>query len=450
MAISPITLATRFGYGVRLGAGLPTSATEVLSLLNKPDPLDKQYIRPTMQQRITLFGKLQAARKGERDGMRGAEDETKAVRREVQMWIGEDIKIFLVRAVFSEQGFRERLVAFWADHFTVSGQNLQRRLAIGAYLDEAIRPNINGQFVDILKAVVMHPALLIYLDQVISVGPNSYLGQERGRGLNENLAREILELHTLGVGGGYSQTDVRQFAELLTGLMVGKNGTKFEALAAEPLQVQILGKTYRHENPQLQDIMDFLDDLAVHPETARHIATKLAVHFVSENPDPDMVNAMTRTFQQTNGDLHAIYKVMLEHPASSVVSRQKVKLPMELVVSAIRALGIGEVLKAATVKEFRDAVYFPMQAMGQELFQPQGPDGWSEEGGDWITPPTLTARIEWIVELAEEYGQDLDPRELLSEVLGAVSPELQIAVIGAETKWEGVALMLASPEFNRR
>ena len=403
-----------------------------------------------MKQRIALINEIDDSRKAEQSGVRNAADLYLETRRKAQVWVFEDMQTVLGRATLSERGFRERLVAFWADHFTVSGKNLRGLLSIGAHLDEAIRPNINGQFVDLLKAAILHPAMMLYLDQPSSVGPNSFAGQRRGRGLNENLAREVLELHTLGVDSAYSQTDVRQFAELLTGLQIGEDGMNFNSYASEPLQVEILGKTYRHGSPQLQDILDFLDDLAAHPVVARHIAHKLAVHFVSNDPDPDLVDAVASAFIGSNGNLHAVYKAMLKHPASSVVERNKVKWPVDFVVSAIRALDIGEVLMGASMDQLRDAVHTPLMAMGQNLFRPLGPDGWSEDGADWITPPTLTARIEWVAKLAEEYGQDIDPRELLTEVLGNVSPELQIAVIGAETKWEGVALLLVSPEFNRR
>ena len=451
MGDTSILLAARFGYGVRPGQELPASVNAVLAALKDPDPLDRKFIRPTTKERIGLYQRLSEARKGERDNVAGAAERFRDIKLKAGQWVHQDMQAHFGRAAFSEQGFRERLVAFWVDHFTVAGKNQRVSLLIGSYLDEAIRPNIDGAFTDILKAVVLHPAMLEYLDQVSSIGPNSPIGQRRDRGLNENLAREVLELHTLGVGSAYTQNDVRRFAKLLTGLQIDKNGMKFNQRAAEPGRVRILGNQYGGDTPKLQHITDFLDDLAVHPETAKHIAHKMAVHFVSQDPDPDLVEALAKAFRLSKGNLHMMYTVLLKHPASRKSVRAKVKWPMEFVVSAVRVLDIGKVLTGITEAEFREGVILPLQTMGQNPFRPSGPDGWSEDAEDWITPAALAARIEWVAALAQNFGQDTDPRELLTEVLGSnVSSELQVAVTGAETKWEGVALMLASPEFNRR
>ncbi len=451
MAFSEFILNSRFGYGIRPGQRFAPSSAAMLNELRQPDPLDKRFKRPSMADRFALSREFRQARKDQRRNVSGAADRYKAARDKSRKWIAGDMQAFLARATVSDNGFRERLVAFWADHFTVAGKNMQTQMAVIPYVDAAIRPNIAGKFAEILKAVVTNPAMLIYLDQNSSIGPNSVRGKRGDRGLNENLAREVLELHTMGVGASYTQDDVRQFAELLTGLSLGKEGFRFDARAAEPGAETVLGKRYGGEKGRLADVMAFLDDLSVHPDTARHISRKLAVHFIAENPPADMVDLMTRAYRDTGGDLLAVYGAMLSHPAATAPSQQKIKWPTEFIVSSLRALNLGEVVSNAPVRELRAGVALPMVAMGMSLFRPSGPDGWSESPGDWITPPTLAARIEWATMIAREYAQDIDPRVLAPQVLGEnISDDLAIAVAGAENKWEGAALLLASPEFNRR
>ncbi len=446
--INPV-LEIRFGYGVRPGAP-PASVASYLSGLSSADPLAQKFSRPSLQRRIDFYLGLQAARADERNNKRGAQARVRELQQRMRAIVGEDMRAFLARATFSDNGFRERLVAFWADHFTVSGKEPATMLALGAYLNEAIRPNIAGRFSDILKAVVTHPAMLLYLDQNTSIGPNSREGMNTGQGLNENLAREVLELHTLGVAGSYSQNDVRQLAELFTGLSIDEGGFVFDAQAAEPGTGQILGKTWGSNNPALNDIFAFLDDLAINPQTASHIASKLAVHFISEAPPAGLVATMAETYSGSGGDLFQVYQTLLNHPASMKPPGSKAKWPTEYVVSSLRALDVGDELIGASLDDLQ-GLHTSMQAMGQDLFRAPGPDGLSEAAADWITPPTLAARIEWAGLLANKFGQDLDPRLLLDEVLGKVaSPELRLVVAEAESRWEGVALMLVSPEFNRR
>jgi len=451
MAVSSITLTNRFGFGVRPGMVLPASTSALLAGLGKTDPLVNRFKRPTMADRIALQQQMQGARKDQKNNVSGAQERYDAIRNKSRRLVQEDMRALIARATLSDNGFRERLVAFWADHFTVSGKNQRMLMTIGSQIDEVIRPNINRSFASLLKGIVGHPAMLLYLDQVSSIGPNSVIGQKRGLGLNENLAREILELHTMGVDGRYSQDDVRQFAELLTGIRINKTGVIYDSRAAEPGAQTVLGKTYGGSDPDVQDVLDFLDDLAVHPDTARHIAWKLAVHFVSETPSSDLVDAMTTAYRNGDGDLVPVYRAMLEHPDSTGVARQKVKQPLEYMISGMRALNLGETMAKAPVQDLRKAIVTPLQSMGQNLFRPAGPDGWSEAAEDWITPPALAARIEWAAAVAREYGQDTDPRQLLQDVLGdQTSSILKFAVAGAESKWEGVALLLVSPEFNRR
>jgi uncharacterized protein (DUF1800 family) len=346
-------------------------------------------------------------------------------------------------------------VLFWADHFSVAARDGAGRELPGAMMQDAIRPNLTGRFADLLIAVETHPAMLIYLDQIRSFGPTSPVGLRRGRGLNENLARELLELHTLGVEAGYSQTDVRELAELLTGMAVHPDGSlRFVRNRAEPGAETVLGVSYP-ENPAdgMVPVRAALADLAVRPETARHLARKLAVHFVSDTPDPALVAALEAAWIGTGGDLMAVYAALLEHPAAWAPAAEKARPPVEFVIASLRALGLdGRAIAALDDRRLRRAVLAPMEAMGQPWQAPRGPDGWPEAAQDWITPQGLAARIRWAMEAPAQLVAALpDPRALLVRALeDAASGQLVWAVSGAENRAEGVGLVLASPEFNRR
>jgi len=450
MTISKAILNIRFGYGLSLNGELMTSVSNVLADLKAPDNLSKEFTSLSFKQRFSLIKQLQKARKDERQNKTGAKEKVGRFTKKAQLVTVNDMRTHILRATISQNGFRERLVSFWADHFSVSGKNLQLMLAHGSYLNEAIRPNINRRFSDIFKAAITHPAMILYLDQNSSIGPNSTIGENRKVGLNENLAREILELHTIGVGASYTQNDVRQLAKLMTGMTIDKDGFSYNKRAAEPGTKTILGKKYGSKKPDISDIITFFDDLTIHPQTANHIAKKLATHFISNNPPKNLVSDLEQAFIKSKGDLMVVYKVLLSHVASASPLGQKIKLPFEYVVSSIRALGLGSDLTKATPKEL-SKIHVAMMKMGQDMFRPSGPDGWSEKASDWISAPTLAARIEWAGGMANKYAQDIDPREQIKKVLGeTASKELIYVVSDAESKWEGVALLLISPEFNRR
>ena len=318
-------------------------------------------------------------------------------------------------------------------------------------IETAIRPHLAGRFADMLSAVATHPAMLIYLDQAQSVGPTSLAGRIRGRGLNENLAREILELHTLGVGAAYTQADVRSFAELLTGLSVDEQGFRFRPGIAEPGPITVLGRSYGGGRKRLEDILAALEDLAAHPDTARHLARKLVVHFIGGVPDRDHVGAVAEAYA-SRGLLADAYAALLDHPAAWAGPLNKAKPPFDFIVSALRALGMrGRQVRDLNRREFRRGLIGPMMLMGQRPFAPPGPDGWPEAPEAWITAAGLAARIRWARAIADRPEAAREPVSFLETALGdAADPVLRSAVAGAETRAEGVALVLASPAFNRR
>ena len=450
MTISKSILNIRFGYGIAPNKPAFENIDDVLADLKKPDLQYKKFARPNFLDRLKLFENIKRARKAERESKSNDKTRSLALQKQARQIVQKDILAFIMQGAIAKNGFRERLVAFWHDNFTVSGKNLELKLANGAYIDEAIRANISAKFSDLLKASITHPAMILYLDQHVSIGPNSIIGKKRKKGLNENLAREVLELHTMGVNASYTQTDVRQFAELLTGLTINKQGFVFNPRISEPGKKKILGKYYGSEKPKLSHIMQFLDDLSLKSETAQHIAKKLAVHFISENPSKDLIAKIKQAYLDSGGDLIATYRAMLEHKDSAAPLGAKVKWPAEYVISAIRALDLSDDLEKAKPNEL-NKLHSSMIKMGQELFRPSGPNGWSEKAKDWITPANLAARIEWAGDLAFKYGQELDPRELILQILGeTASKELIYSVGDTESKWEGIAFLLISPEFNRR
>jgi uncharacterized protein (DUF1800 family) len=371
----------------------------------------------------------------------------------MRMAMGDVLRRRVMDALAPQSGFQERLVGFWADHFTVSAKKSRLgAILAGAFVEEAIRANITRNFPDMLKAVIQHPAMLEYLDQNASVGPASKAGRRRKRGLNENLARELLELHTLGVGARYNQKDVRQLAELLTGLTFRKSGFVYKKNLAEPGSEQVLGRSYGGKGERLSNILAFLDDVARHPATARHIARKLVVHFVSDTPDKDHVAQVADVFFNTEGDFMATYEALLDHPNAWAPLGEKVKQPFDFVISGLRSFGVkSRDIKHISFKDGARIIAAPLALMGQRFMQPLGPDGWPEGAKHWITPQGLAARIQWASFVVQKYGEGIDPRDYVVRTLqDFASPEVILAATRAETRAEGLALVLASPDFNRR
>ncbi len=376
-----------------------------------------------------------------------------AMRRSVAFWLVNTV----ARGSTSNSAFRERLVLFWADHFTAAGKRSEM-LGLGPiYVDSAIRPKLTGKFEDLLIAVVTNPAMLHYLDQHLSVGPASQTGRRSNgnRGLNENLAREVLELHTLGVGGPYTQTDVRELAELFTGLHFSlRNGFAFRAAMAEPGSETVLGKVYRAASKStMAPIEEVLRDLARHPVTARHIATKLAVHFVSDDPEPALIGHVTARYIETDGDLMATYSALLEHPAAWQKTTKNAKLPLEFVISACRALDVSsQIFEDLKYNQVRSLFALPLRTMGFDWQRPKGPDGLPEHDDAWITPQSLSERINWAMQVPQKLKSDLpDPRLFVQDALGSfASSKVTFAAGAAESKSEGIGLVLASPAFQYR
>ncbi|KMK65797.1 DUF1800 family protein [Puniceibacterium sp. IMCC21224] len=460
MRFDPILADIRFGCGLSPGLAPAQSPEALLDTLDGPDKAAQRFEIepfPQFQHRLFTFDTQAQARRDARgtDKEQAATDAQEATR---QQSISDQVRWFgqhLMRRTWSPQPFRERLAFFWADHFTASGKTGVRRAGTSPYIESAIRPHMSGLFEDLLIATVMHPLMVYYLDQRRSVGPNSPHAAKgkTARGLNENLAREVMELHTLGVNGPYTQTDVRELAKLFTGVTLHpRTGIQFREDFAEPGAETVLGRTYGGGDTIRNDIEAALRDLARHPATARHIAGKLAMHFVSDSPDADLVAALEQRFVETRGDLRAVYGEMLRHPASMQTDQSNVKQPMDFIGSTMRALAVPpNRFDDWTRRRMLEQLIRPLGLMGQTWELPDGPDGLDEDDAAWITPQGLAARLQWAVTVPQMLRPDLpDPRDFVETALGPrATPTVQFAASAAESRSDGVGIILASPAFQR-
>lgn len=357
----------------------------------------------------------------------------------------EEAKLRTEAALNADIGLTERLVWFWSNHFCISADKI--RSMAGAYEREAIRPHVLGRFADMLLAVEGHPAMLFYLDNTISMGPNSVAGINRSRGLNENLARETLELHTLGVRSGYTQDDVISFANVLTGWTLvppadnPEHGGEFtfNPRLHEPGAKTVLGKVY--EDEAVEQGRAVLRNLAVHPATATHVATKLARHFIADTPPPALVEKLAKVFLETGGDLKEVAKAMVSSPESWAEPPTKLKRPCEWGVGMVRATGIAQV----DPKRFTDG----QALLGEPLWRPSSPKGYADDEATWIDG--MGRRLDIANNFAERVAGKVDPQDVIENVLGScVSAEVKQAVGSAESRQQALALLFMSAEFQRR
>jgi uncharacterized protein (DUF1800 family) len=346
-------------------------------------------------------------------------------------------------ATGAEIGLVERLVWFWSNHFCV---NADATVMAGGYEREAIRPHVLGRFSDLLLAVEGHPAMLFYLNNEQSIGPGSVAGINRDKGLNENLAREILELHTLGVRTVYSQTDVTNFAKVLTGWTILPTATNpdhggefvFLRRAHEPGAQTVIDKAYAGGG--VEQGRAVLTDLARHPATAKHVATKLARHFVDDDPPAALVDTLTQRFLDTDGDLKEVTAALVTAPESWAPEQAKIKRPNEWIAAALRATGepgeIPRILQAGNL-------------LAEPLWRPPAPKGFSDDNAAWLNG--LGRRIEIANSFAHHEGLGYDPEALMETAIGPLaSAETRRAVADAESRPQALTLLLMAPEFQRR
>ena len=381
-------------------------------------------------------------------GEANAGKEVKAQNAEQTIFRGEALAR-IRRALEARAGFAERLVAFWSNHFCISAaKGGIARVSAGSFEREAIRPHVLGRFSDMLLAVESHPAMLHFLDNAHSVGPNSRAGQRSHHGLNENLGREIMELHTMGVGSGYGQADVTNLAGILTGWtivgppgMLGEPGTfAFNDNAHEPGPIELLGRTYSQEGPA-QGAAALLD-LARQPATAQHIAGKLARAFVADDPPPALVARLAKTFLDTDGDLRRVSLALIEAPESWDMAPRRMRDPYEFVIGTHRLL--------QRLPEDPGVVLGPLRDMGMALWQPPGPNGFPTDAAAWAAPENMKLRLDYAALVGQRLKDPPNPSDLLEALCGGrPAPETRDAIARAESRQQGLALLLMSPEMQR-
>jgi uncharacterized protein (DUF1800 family) len=359
----------------------------------------------------------------------------------------DEAKARINAALGAEIGFAERLVWFWSNHFCVSADKGNVRQLCGAYEREAIRANVLGRFGEMLLAAESHPAMLLYLDNARSIGPDSIAGVRRARGLNENLAREILELHTLGVRTVYSQDDVTRFANVITGWTViaprqdpSRIGEfEFNPNMHQPGAQSVIGKSY--PDTGVEQGRAVLAALARHPATAQHVATKLARHFIADDPPPALVARLAKRFLDTQGDLKEVAKTLVNSPEAWEAPRTKLKRPGEWIIGSLRAAGVtpsevGPVMQAHNL-------------LGEPLWRPSAPKGFADDSASWLDG--LAQRVDLANQLARRIGGQADPREVFEQTLAPLaSTDTRQAIARAESRPQAFALLFMSPEFQRR
>ncbi len=401
----------------------------------------------------------------------GASADGKAAQQELRKFIGQASRQNYIAsvgarsqvAVGSDTPFVERMVYFWANHFAVSADKLTTIGMAGLLEFEAIRPHVLGRFGDMVNAVERHPAMLLYLDQVQSIGPNSMVGARvaaNGRrrvGINENLAREIMELHTLGVRTGYTQADVTEFARAMTGWTVaGLNrgplaklisvsdapgAFQFVAAVHEPGTRTIMGKGYAQ--PGEGQAQAIIDDLVASPATATHVATKLARHFAGDAPPLALVDRLKACYLQTGGDLPSIYRELIGSPELWVETPPKFRSPWDWMVASMRALDAHDVQP--------QLVTGLLTQLGQPVWRPGSPAGFEDLNATWAGPDAVMRRVEAAERMAARAGNGIDARALAPKLFpGALSPATEQALARAESPQQALALLLVSPEAMRR
>jgi uncharacterized protein (DUF1800 family) len=465
--IAAVIAANRFGLGARPGelALIGGDAREWLraQLRASPAVLAAADLRSSSQilaQALELRRDIQAQRKAVAAGSAASDGEDPAQKRLPQLLrpiYASEVTARLQHAVATECPFVERLTQFWANHFAISIDKQYLAGLAGSFEREAIRPHVLGSFTDMLLAVETHPAMQLYLDNYLSVGPNSPAARRRARrpaariGINENLAREILELHTLGVGGGYSQQDVTTFAEVITGWSIGGEGGRFgggepgrfvfRPELHEPGAKVVLGRRYSDEG--FGQGVAVLRDLARERATAHFIATKLARHFIQDEPPPQAVARLADAYARSGGDLPSVYAALIDEREAWLQPLAKYKTPADYVVSSLRGLGVPV--------EADHAPLAPFEVLGQRTWQPGSPAGWPDRSADWDGASGLMKRIQWADAVGARLGNRRDAMQLAPQLLGAnLTEATRQAVAHAASAAQALTLLLASPEFMRR
>ena len=429
----------RLGVGQIVDAELMTAAKSATAVFN---------FRQERQARLIAQKQAEEERKAAGEAMEGMEkpeaEPIPAAEAVPQQIFFREAKARIDAACAPDVGFVERLVWFWSNHFCISADVTQSMA--GGYEREAIRPNVLGRFSEMLLASAGHPAMLFYLDNSRSIGPRSVAGLVNTRGLNENLAREILELHTLGVRSVYTQEDVTSFAKVLTGWTIIPAATNpdrggefvFNPRMHEPGPQTVVGKVYAQADAAQGRAV--LADIARHPATAAHVARKLARHFAADEPPPALVERLARCFLDTDGDLKEIAKALIDAPETWSIERVKLKRPSEWLISAWRGIGVMPPAQPA------------LQAMGylgERMWRPSAPQGFADVQAAWIDG--LAQRLDIANRIAGLVQERIEPDAFVETALGPLaSDETRKTIERADSRQQALTLAMMSPEFQRR
>ena len=440
MDIDAAVALNHFGLGHRLGDPVPADPKAWLrAQLTGPDTAPAGDL-PNLQSCLATVVAQRQERKAEKaDAPNAAAPKAPTPVRAI---FRTEVQALLGNALVTPAPFRERLVWFWANHFTVADRGEVSTACAGAYVRDAIRPHVNGRFADMLLAVMRHPAMLNYLDQEGSAGPDSEAGMVQHRGLNENLARECLELHTISPAGGYTQQDVTNFAKILTGWSIEvkdePRGFRFRPRLHEPGQIQVLGRFWPEGEEGGRAILAFL---GTHPATYRHLAVKLVAHFTGDTPAPADVRRIATILAQTQGDLAAASAALIDLP-SAWSPGTKLRPPQDYVIACLRAVGASP----EHVPNLQGIVI----SLGQGMFKAPFPIGWPDRAADWSSSEAMLQRVDFAYGLAGRKAE-LDPVDLGPAILGPLLTDASLAAIkGAGSRRDGMTMLLASPAFLRR
>lgn len=484
--LAAASAANRFGLGARPGVieGMGDPRAALVRETSGPSPGDALFaglstsagylaaeyqFRQDRKQRKEELERLNAAANGDPEAKKKSGDGFLKVFGEQLL---AEANARWSAALFAPIGFRERIVRFWSNHFAVSIDKRAALLYAAPMEREVIRPHAFARFEDLLLGIETHPAMLRYLDNFQSVGPDSMLGERVARftdpqrkkqrlGLNENLGREIMELHTLGVNGGYTQADVTELARAITGWSLRAprddrpgfagheldhvnptTGFVFRENTHEPGVRTVVGKRYAQRGFDQGRVV--LADLAVHPATAKHLSLKLARHFVADNPPPKLLQRMTSTWLDTRGDLRAWYASMLGSEDAWSPAARKFRTPDDFLIAALRALDVQQV---PDVKKLGGL----LTRLGRPDFNPRSPAGFADTADAWIGPDGLWKRVQVAEELAARASRGLQPENVARDALG---PRLQAstaqAIARADSPQQAMTLLLGSPDFQWR
>lgn len=440
---------SRFGLGARPGdrqeISKDPSSWVKSQLSSDADDSAATSGRPTTKEVGKLIFEIRQLQVIQSKGAMDVEVQLRETRRKLSQTYLDDINARLKQGFETSTPVIERFVRFWGNHFSISAENKTVAPLVGAFEREVIRENLNGNFYDLLLAAESHPAMIVYMNNEQSTGPNSLVGKRTGLGLNENFAREIMELHTIGVNGGYDQEDVTSFANILTGWSVafkspdsaGFGAFAFDKNRHEPGTQTVMGKRYSARGADQARAV--LRTLAKHPSTARFLATKLARHFVSDEPPESAISALEQVFLNTGGDLPSLYRAIVDLPEAWAEGGTKFRMPEDYLIATGRAVGFPAAYEAF--------LYGIPAEMGQQTYASSGPNGWEDTANDWITGFGLLRRADVAVALAGQ-NSGIDASALMEDLHGDnLSPETRKSLRTTQNPVLGTALALSSPEF---